>query len=268
MLRASMKGNQGQRLDQSTSERQRAAEFARGYELLARSSRDIILFIRRRDGLIIKANDAALLAYGYSQDEMLAQTIHTLRGPSGRARTAVEMEAADSTGILFETEQRRKDGTVFPVEVSVQGMTVGGERILLSVNRDITERRRTEQGLRELHEAVLKEKDFLSALVNSISDEIWFADPKGKIMLVNPSGDREFGLSTTGAADIRALAGSLEIYRADGSPRPTEAAPPLRALRGEEVRNEEELVRTPGTCELRYRQVNSTPVKEIGRAHV
>ncbi|RPJ52018.1 MAG: PAS domain-containing sensor histidine kinase, partial [Chloroflexi bacterium] len=39
-------------------------------------------------------------------------------------------------------------------------------------------------------------------------------------------------------------------------------APPLRALRGEHVRDEEEIVRTPATGELRFRQVNAVPVKD------
>ena len=50
--------------------------------------------------------------------------------------------------------------------------------------------------------------------------------------------------------DIEALTKSLEIYHLDGTPRPAEEAPPLRALKGELIRNQEEIIRTPatGTC--------------------
>jgi PAS domain S-box-containing protein len=60
------------------------------------------------------------------------------------------MAAADERGILFETLHRRADGSVFPVEVSSQGTTdIYGDRVLLSIVRDISERKSTEAEVRE-----------------------------------------------------------------------------------------------------------------------
>ena len=89
-------------------------------------------------------------------------------------------------------------------------------------------------------------KDALSALIDSIPDEIWFADTQGRFTLVNPSAGREFKIDAPALVGVEELARRLEVYRADGSPRPVEEAPPLRALRGETVRDLEEIVRTPG----------------------
>jgi len=127
--------------------------------------------------------------------------------------------------------------------------------------QDITERKQAEQHRQELLEMVQAERDTLAALVNSMSDEVWLADTDKKFTLMNPSALREFGLSD-GKVNIEELAAALEVYRADGSPRPIEEAPPLRALNGEAVRNEEEIIRTPGSGELRYRQVSSTPMRD------
>lgn len=127
---------------------------------------------------------------------------------------------------------------------------------------DITDRKLAEEETRHLHGLVAQEKDRLSALVNSIPDEIWFADTEGRFTLTNPSASREFSLAATDVTDVRQLAESLEVYRPDGSPRPLAETPPLRALEGEAVRNVEEIVRTPATDELRYRQVNSSPVRD------
>ena len=128
---------------------------------------------------------------------------------------------------------------------------------------DVTERRQTEEKTRELLTAVQLERDRLSALINSITDEVWFADTKKQLILANPSALQEFGIgSSDGAIDVEKLAANLEIYRPDGSPRPIEEAPSLRALQGEVVRNQEVIVRTPSRGELRYRQVSSSPVKD------
>ncbi len=61
---------------------------------------------------------------------------------------------------------------------------------------------------------------------------------------------------------MESIASRLEVFRPDGSPRPVEEAPPLRALRGEMVKDQEELVRTPIKGELRYRQVSASPVRD------
>jgi PAS domain S-box-containing protein len=131
------------------TERKRAQETLSRYELLASHSRDVVLFVRRDDGRILDANAAALSTYGYSRDELLSLSIRELRPPDTRILTEEQMAIADSRGILFETVHRRKDGSTLPVEVSSGGATIGGVRMLMSVVRDITERKRAESALRD-----------------------------------------------------------------------------------------------------------------------
>jgi signal transduction histidine kinase len=80
--------------------------------------------------------------------------------------------------------------------------------------------------------------------------------------LVNPSAIREFKLDSSAKVDVENLDSSLEVYRSDGSVRPLEEAPTLRALKGEVVKNLEEIVKTPASEELCYRQVSSAPVRD------
>jgi PAS domain S-box-containing protein len=122
------------------------------YECLVNHIRDIVLFVRRADGCILGANEAAAKNYGYSRDELLSLKIFDLRGPSGHSHTESQMAEADASGILFETEHLRKDGTTFPVEVSSRGVAIGQSRVLLSVVRDRTERKLAEEALRESEE--------------------------------------------------------------------------------------------------------------------
>ena len=93
-------------------------------------------------GDILDANAAAVAAYGYSREELLARTIHDLRAEHTPELTLDQMVQAETQGILFETIHRRKDGSTFPVEVSSQGATMDGRRTLISVIRDISERKR------------------------------------------------------------------------------------------------------------------------------
>ncbi|HET8539625.1 MAG TPA: PAS domain S-box protein [Anaeromyxobacter sp.] len=124
----------------------------RRYDLLADHTRDVILFVRARDGRILDANAAAAAAYGWSRDELRAMSVIDLRAPGTAALVAAQMAEADARGVRFETVHRRRDGGTFPVEVASQGTTLDGERVLVSVVRDATERRATEEALRESEE--------------------------------------------------------------------------------------------------------------------
>ncbi|MBC7973395.1 MAG: PAS domain S-box protein, partial [Myxococcales bacterium] len=106
--------------------------------------RDIILVIDADTGRIVEANRAAQHAYQYARGELLALTIYDLRVEAPPSVNE-QMQVANRDGSLFETLHRRKDGSVFPVEVSSRGETLGDTRYLLSIIRDITERRRAQE---------------------------------------------------------------------------------------------------------------------------
>ena len=137
--------------------RQQAADLVQSreillrYELLASNSRDIILFLRREDGRILEANAAAIKAYGYDLDEMLGMNLGDLRADADSTLAAGQMAQADARGILFEATHHRKDGSFFPVEVSAQGATIGDQRTIISVVRDISTRKEEEQALQEAY---------------------------------------------------------------------------------------------------------------------
>jgi PAS domain S-box-containing protein len=156
----------------------------------------------------------------------------------------------------------RAEGSVVWLEADLSVDMVAGEPIVRGSVRDITERKGSELEIQKLMASVQQEKDRLLTLVNSIPDEVWFTDAQKKVSLVNPAVLNEFGSSTFDSSEVETIAGSLEVYRPDGTPRPVEEAPLLRALKGEIIRNQEEIIRTPASGELRYRQVNAAPVKD------
>jgi len=143
----------------------RAKDSLKRYQLLADHAREIILFVRLADGGIVEANEAAVRAYGYPYEELLTKTIQELRAPETVGLASEQMARADAEGTLFETIHCRSDGSVFPVEVSSLGTDVGGERILLSIVRDMTERRRAEKQRSDfLHMAAHEMKTPLATL--------------------------------------------------------------------------------------------------------
>ncbi len=133
---------------QDITERKKAEAISDRYRLLSMRARDVILFVRL-DGKIIDANQVAVETYGYAQADLLKMNLRDLRAPETLSVLKEQLAKANKGGVQFETIHRRKDGTEFPVEVSSVGADVGGERLLISIIRDITERRKNEEALRE-----------------------------------------------------------------------------------------------------------------------
>jgi len=136
-----------------------AEEVLQRYRLLAEHTQDIVLFVQRTDGRILEANEAAVRTYGYSREELLSLSVQDLRASGTERLTTAQMDEADSKGILFETFHHRKDGSLFPVEVSSRGATIGDMRTLISVVRDITERKATEAALHRNEEQLRRAQE-------------------------------------------------------------------------------------------------------------
>lgn len=108
--------------------------------LVMRHANDSILLMDV-EGRILEASDSALVTYGYTLAEFRALPPGGLRPPATADKLAPQMEAlATEAGTVFETRHRRKDGSVFPVEVSGRRVMIGGRPHLLGIYRDITER--------------------------------------------------------------------------------------------------------------------------------
>jgi two-component system sensor histidine kinase AtoS len=126
-------------------------ESEKRYRMLFESAGDAIFILDaegERPGKIVAANEAAARMHGYSVDELLASVITDLDAPGEDREVPWRLERILAGDRLhFETAHVRKDGTVFPVEVSAGLLEVGGRRYVLAFDREITERRRAEEAL-------------------------------------------------------------------------------------------------------------------------
>ena len=115
-------------------------------------SRDAILGVNRK-GTVVFWNKGAERILGYSSPEILGQPVTRLISEKHRRDRALELSAflAGNCGetALIEGEALRKDGSTFPLELSFSIEQQDGKFLGLAVGRDITERKNTEQALRQ-----------------------------------------------------------------------------------------------------------------------
>ncbi|HOI05944.1 MAG TPA: response regulator [Deltaproteobacteria bacterium] len=127
-----------------TLESQKAELFERLESLMQNAGDAIVVF--GGDLVIREANRHAIGMYGYTRAELIGMSVEDLSAPE--AREGVAHDLVNLRGrLLFETNHVRRDGTVFPVEVSVASMVIDGGRCYQAIVRDITERKQAEAEL-------------------------------------------------------------------------------------------------------------------------
>lgn len=118
------------------------------YQIIAKEANDAI-FIADMEGNILETNTVAIKRYGYSAEEFLTMNIFDLRHEMCKELVLAQIEKANRESIVFETIHYLKDNTAINVEVSSKGMLIGKKKAIISIVRDITERKRMEEKLRD-----------------------------------------------------------------------------------------------------------------------
>lgn len=163
-----------------------AARIRQSYEMLFDMANDIIVVVDE-NGFIADVNDRAVEAYGFSQAELLKLHTDVLRvNPESRKFGSLLSVLQQQDGIRYETAHRKKSGEEFPVEVSLRHYENDGKNFILSIVRDISERKQAENAL----------KDNLNALQSIIQASplaVITTDLVGNISVWSPAAEKIFG---------------------------------------------------------------------------
>lgn len=127
------------------------------YKMIFESANDGII-IHDTEGHIFDVNQTMYKRLGFSKQELLKMALKDLVTPEFSKRVKERVGLLKKEGVaIFESADRRKDGTVMPVEVSARYVDYKGQKVILSIVRDIHERKLAE----DLIVSALQEKDML-----------------------------------------------------------------------------------------------------------
>lgn len=160
------------------TERKHAESKLSLFRTLVDHANDSIEVVDVSTGRFIDVNQTACDIHGYTREEYLARSVSDL-DPIVAQRTWAQFleEISGAASNTFESERRRKDGSVFPVEVSTTIVRLERD-YLLAVVRDITERKQVEEALRREQARAQQYLDIAAFLVVAL-------DSNGKVMLLN-----------------------------------------------------------------------------------
>jgi PAS domain S-box-containing protein len=145
------------------------------------TTRRRILIDQSRDGIVIldqngkvyEANQQFAEMLGYTPEETAKLHVWDWEYLHPREQVMEMLRTVDEAGDHFETQHRRKDGSVYDVEISTNGTMFAGQKLIFCVCRDITERKKAEEKLQ--------------TIIKTALDGFWLTNLEGKILEVNDS---------------------------------------------------------------------------------
>ena len=146
--------------------------------------------ITDHNGLIRSFNPAAAQTFGWAATEIIGQPVRTLinqdtpaiRGDWSRHSEMLVTHPASSRRWIYGDGGRRKDGTLFPIELAISPFNVDGAQLFSCTVRDLSERWEAESRLRRL-----------AAAIEQAGDAITILDAERRIQYVNPQYERQSG---------------------------------------------------------------------------
>ena len=134
--------------DHLRGEIERRNQSERNFRGLIDAAPDAILVIDT-DGRVVRMNDEAERLFGYNRDGLLGRDVETIIPERFRAAHHAKRETYGQTPttrtIAGELAAKRADGTEFPVEIRVSLLDAQGQRSIVGIVRDVTERHRAQQ---------------------------------------------------------------------------------------------------------------------------
>lgn len=141
------------------------------FEALSSMVNDILLLVDL-DGRVLDANDRFVEAYGYAREELPDLSIRALRPASEQEAGAAKFsEMMRGGGGRYETVHVRKDGSWFPVEISVRVLSLDGRGVMQAIIRDITERHHAAQPILRLNSLLTMRSQVNQAIARAVDEE-------------------------------------------------------------------------------------------------
>jgi len=147
-------------------------------------------------GPIADVNKEATRRLGFSRDEFFTMTPRDINHPRYASVMTERAKRLYETGSdTVETVHIAKDGRQIPVEINALMLNIDGEELILTVARDISERQRAEQDLRE-------SERLYRLLADNVHDVIWTTDTSLKPVFISPSIINLSGHTTSEALPV------------------------------------------------------------------
>ncbi|RJR32204.1 MAG: PAS domain S-box protein [Desulfobacteraceae bacterium] len=171
------------------------------YRQLFELESDAVWLVDNETERIIEANAAATALYGYTREELLSMKATTLSAEPEKSRQAIK----EGCSRVITRTHRKKDGTIFPVEISASYFERQGRSVHIAAIRDITDRTRAEEAVRESERR-------MAQIIEFLPDATFVIDTEGKVTAWNRAMESLAGVSAENMLGKSGYAYALPFY--------------------------------------------------------
>jgi diguanylate cyclase (GGDEF)-like protein/PAS domain S-box-containing protein len=168
-------------------------------------------------GQIDNVNDAYCRMIGYSKEELKGMKIRDLEAVESEAETAERIQRILKNGSdIFETQHRKKDGSLLDVEVSVTRMDFP-PHFLICFCRDITARKKAEKKSENYREELDEKNKLMESILDNAPMGIWLIEKDSTPVIINKWANENFAMTFDEIAkchqtDQEALAANHPVF--------------------------------------------------------
>jgi len=148
------------------------------YKMLFNYAHDALIVFKPEGEIILDVNKKAEETYGYSRDEMIGMSIEMLTKDISKGKRHINDTLNKGYQHEFESIQFDKNGNEIYFKITGSVIEYNNEKVILSINRDITEKKEAEMSLKQEHKT-------LKAILNNQSIYVLKTDMQGNYTYVN-----------------------------------------------------------------------------------
>jgi diguanylate cyclase (GGDEF)-like protein/PAS domain S-box-containing protein len=143
------------------------------YRQLFDAEADAVLLIDNETGQILEANQAAITLYGYTQDELLSMRNTDLSYEPDQTQQVTRSSPIDPDTVISVSNRlhKKKDGNVFPVDISGRFFIWHDHPVHIAAIRDITERKKAEDAMLQSQEQLKSRLDHIQSLQDKLREQ-------------------------------------------------------------------------------------------------
>jgi two-component system cell cycle sensor histidine kinase/response regulator CckA len=160
------------------------------YRQLFELESDAIFLIDNETDRILEVNAAGLALYGYSREELLQKRNTDISAEPDKTRKAT-MERWSQVPVRFH---RKKNGTVFPVEITGRHFTRRGREVHIAAIRDIAKRVQVEEERELLLVQIRAQAQRVQQIVDTVPEGVLLLDADGRAVLANPVAEGDIAV--------------------------------------------------------------------------
>jgi PAS domain S-box-containing protein len=194
------------------------AKFSKAFKI----NPDIIIITGLEDGVFMEINDGFTKETGYSYEEIIGKSAYEINIWKNPEDRKYFIESLKSKGHIenFESEYVIKDGSLRTGLMSATIIEIGGKKCILSITRNITERKKAEEELRENQRKLSETNQLLQNILDTVPSRIFWKDRNSILLGCNKSFAMDSGKENP--EDIIGLSDyemgwkdQADLYRAD-----------------------------------------------------